>query len=161
MKDILAKRVASPERLDYADYLRSYRIPPERASELSLLQLLAYTGGKLTGDGFCFVPTFRSLTPPYDFVFEIAGFRHWKGMTINPITSLLDQDVSLIKEPENEQDADAIAIYYDHKKIGYVPRGLATDLGDGIMDEYHVAACVTKVNGTQERPKISVLVRVS
>lgn len=162
VEQLLAKRVASPERPDYAEYLLSYRLPPDRSKEISLLQLLAYTGGRLTGDGFCFVPCFKGLKAPFDFMIsEIAGFRHWEGMKVKPLTDLLNRDVRLVEEPDNEKDPDAIAIYLQNSKIGFVPRGMATELKGNVMGKHAVTATIAKLNGSSDRPKVSVLVQVS
>lgn len=158
VKDALAKRVASPERSDYADYLRSYRLPADRA--LSLMQLLAYTGGGLAGDGFSFAYTFDKTTPPFDFTFEIAGFRHNEGMKIAPITQLFNQPVMLVEEPTNPSDPMAVAVIYDGIKLGFVPKGLATAVKQAILKQYQVSAFITRINGTKDRPSIYVMVEV-
>lgn len=160
VKDILSKRVASPNRSDYLEYLRSYRLPPEKAENLSTMQILAYTRGELTGDGFSFFPDLENMTSPFDLVIEIAGFRHCDGMKISPIQSLMDQEVRFVPEPENEKDRDAIAIYRDKTKLGYVPRGYSQYFARHALKRYDIAANITKINGTLERPKISALVQV-
>lgn len=160
VKDILSKRVASPGRSDYPEYLRSYRIPPEQAGRLSTMQILAYTRGELTGDGFSFFPDLENMTPPFDLVIEIAGFRHCDGMEIHPIQSLLGKEVRFVPEPENDKDPDAIAIYTGETKLGYVPRGYSQYFAHHALGRYDIAASITKINGTLERPKISALVQV-
>lgn len=158
VKDALAKRVASPERSDYIEYLRSYRLPSDR--ELSLMQLLAYTGGGLAGDGFSFAYTFDKAVPPFDFTFEIAGFRHNEGMTIEPITQLSNQPIMMVEEPTNSSDPMAVAVMYGSIKLGFVPKGLAETVKNAILNRYHVAAFITRINGTKERPAIHVMVEV-
>lgn len=160
VQDILSKRIASPNRADYADYLRSYRVPPEKAASLSTMQILAYTRGELTGDGFSFFPDLENMQPPFDLVIEIAGFRHWGGMKIEPITNLMGKEVHFVQEPRNEQDQDAIAIYQDKTKLGYMPRGYNHYFAHHALGRYNIIASITKINGTIERPKISALVQV-
>ncbi len=158
VKDALAKRVASPERSDYADYLRFYRLPTDR--DLSLMQLLAYTGGGLAGDGFSFAYTFDKTTAPFDFTFEIAGFRHNEGMKVQPIMTLQTQPVTLVEEPSNLSDPMAVAVMYGDIKLGFVPKGLATAVKNAILHQHQVSAFITRINGTKERPSIHVMVEV-
>lgn len=160
VKDILSKRIASPSRADYADYLRSYRIPPEQAETLTTMQILAYTRGELTGDGFSFFPDLKNMQPPFDLMIEIAGFRHCDGMNIEPITSLMDQKVHFKHEPHNHQDQNAIAVYMDDTHLGYMPRGYNQFFAQTALSQYSCDAWITKINGTIERPKISFLVQV-
>lgn len=158
VKEALSKRVASPERPDYADYLRSYRLPTDR--KLSLLQLLAYTGGVLAGDGFSFSYTFDEAKPPFDFSFEIAGFRHNEGMAIQPIASLIGQPVALEEEPENPHDAKAVRVMLGDKKLGFLPKGMAEAVKKAILNHYVLWASVLRVNGTKDAPAVHVMVQV-
>lgn len=158
VKEALSKRVASPERPDYQDYLRSYRLPTDRS--LSLMQMLAYTGGVLAGDGFSFSYTFDKATPPFDFSFEIAGFRHNEGMAIQPILSLIGRAVTLEEEPENEYDSNAVRVMLDGAKLGFVPRGMADAVKAAILNRYSVSASVLRVNGTKDAPAVHVMVQV-
>lgn len=53
--------------------------------------------------------------------FYIAGFTHHDGLEV--IDELvLGADVELFIEPDNPYDAEAVAIYYRGKKLGYVPK---------------------------------------
>lgn len=54
--------------------------------------------------------------------FYVAGFQRYDGATV---LSKMEagSPVELILEPENPHDPDAIMIYFDGVKIGYVPRG--------------------------------------
>lgn len=160
IEHILSKRIASPSRADYADYLRSYRIPPEMAGELSTMQVLAYTGGELTGDGFVFFPDLENMQPPFDLVMVIAGFRHWDGMNIDPIMELMDKEVRFALEPNNAKDHFAIEVFTGETKLGYLPRGYNQYFAQHALDSYNITACITKINGTIERPKISVLAEI-
>ena len=52
--------------------------------------------------------------------YHIAGFQHWDGALalgkLKPGTEL-----HLAPEPENPHDPDAVAIYLEQVKLGYVP----------------------------------------
>lgn len=51
----------------------------------------------------------------------VAGFQHYKG---ERISHLLKEgtNIQLKREPENKYDSNAIALYCDDVKIGFVPR---------------------------------------
>ena len=157
--DVLSRRLPPSSRGDYKEYLKSHRIS-STATDITPLSLLAYTSGKLEGDGFSFVHTFEGAEAPFDFTFEIAGFRHHKGMDIEPITSLQDKVILLKTETDNQYDKDAIAVISeDDERLGYVPRGLNSVLKQ-LMVTYKVTAFITKINGTRQRPSILVYVEV-
>ncbi|MGX7205298.1 HIRAN domain-containing protein [Enterococcus pingfangensis] len=53
--------------------------------------------------------------------FHIAGFAYYEGIdVIEELT--LGKPVSLVAEPDNPYDPEAVAIYYQDQKIGYVPK---------------------------------------
>lgn len=154
----LEKRLPPASRADYRDYLYMFRIAPEAADNASVPALLAYTGGRLAGDGFSFAHTFENAGPPFDFTFEIAGFRHCDGMSLTP-QELNQATVSLHAEDDNPYDGQAVMVCYDHIKLGYVPNGMATTLRN-LLANYSLQAHITRINGTPERPKILVYVMV-
>ena len=52
---------------------------------------------------------------------HLAGFTYYDGLDV--IESLkLGTPVTLISEPENPHDADAVAIYFRETKLGYIPQ---------------------------------------
>ncbi len=55
--------------------------------------------------------------------FNLAGMRYWDGALV--LSELKPGvELQLVAEPDNPVDADAVAIYYSDKKIGYVPQAL-------------------------------------
>ena len=52
--------------------------------------------------------------------FHIAGFAHHDGLSVID-DLLLGTKVDLRCEPDNPHDPEAVAIYYDDIKIGYIP----------------------------------------
>jgi hypothetical protein len=155
---VLSTRLPPASRTDYDNYLLSYRISPQ-AEGISALSLLAYTTGKLAGDGFAFLHSFENTKPAFDFTFEIAGFRH-HGLKAFPTISILqDKEVSFAYEPFNAHDNEAMAITYQGKKLGYVPKGFTCVL-KGLIETYQISAFIERINGTPERPSILIFVEV-
>ena len=53
--------------------------------------------------------------------FNIAGFSHYDGIDV--INELgLGKNVTLAIEPDNPYDPEAVAILYEGKKLGYIPK---------------------------------------
>ena len=156
--DVLSTRLPPASRTDYDNYLLSYRISPQ-AEGISALSLLAYTTGKLAGDGFTFLHSFENTKPAFDFTFEIAGFRHHGLKEFPQISLLQEKEVSFAYEPSNPYDSDAIAITYQGKKLGYVPKGFTRVL-KGLIETYQLSAFIERINGTPERPSILIFVEV-
>lgn len=52
--------------------------------------------------------------------FHIRGFQHWDGALVLGQLKVGDA-VSLVAEPSNPHDPDAVAIYSGSSKLGYVP----------------------------------------
>ena len=71
---------------------------------------------------------------------HIAGFTYYDGLDV--IDRLkLGAPVSLVSEPDNPHDSDAVAIYFDGTKLGYVPKHKNSNVSNllyfghgGIMD---------------------------
>lgn len=63
------------------------------------------------------------------FNFQITGTKYVDPSALEIIKTLSKGDnLSLVAEPDNAYDSDAIAIYYDDDKLGYVPREVNQDM---------------------------------
>ncbi len=53
--------------------------------------------------------------------FNVAGMRYWDGALV---LSRLEpgKKLQLIAEPQNQYDPNAVAIYFNDSKIGYIPQ---------------------------------------
>lgn len=159
VQDTLAKRLPAKTRADYNDFLRSFCLDKAIVEDASLLALLGYTGGKLTGDGFSFAHTFENATAPFELTFEIAGFRHCDGMKqYEDVSLLLNTNVDLVPDNNCEHDPNAVQVIYHGVCLGYIPHGLAKTMRQ-IMAGFIFTAEIVRVNGTKERPRILVFVR--
>ena len=52
---------------------------------------------------------------------QVAGFQFHQGETAWP-SLFVGAPLELVREPSNPHDADAVAVYFKTKKLGYVPR---------------------------------------
>lgn len=51
----------------------------------------------------------------------LAGWDHWDGDSVFDRMQIGD-GLKLVREPNNEFDPNAIAVYYDDSKLGLIPR---------------------------------------
>lgn len=98
----------------------------------------------------------------YFMDFHIAGFAYYDGLDV--IDELkLGTPVTLVSEPDNPHDADAVAIYYKHKKLGYIPAGknqlFTTFLYFSHTDIFEARIQMAKMDNHPER-QFRVVVRV-
>ena len=65
--------------------------------------------------------SYKSYEPSRHLIsFHVAGFQHWDGATVLSKLSPGCQ-LDLVPEFDNPHDPEAIALYIDGVKIGYVP----------------------------------------
>lgn len=156
--DNFLRRLPPRSRRDFQSYLMSYSISPR--ARISDFALLGYTGAKLPSDGFSLVHPLDNAFPPFEYVMEIAGFRHYKGPKMElPMGTILDFE----KEPKNRYDPFAVKIYAGGVLIGYVPRGLSESFNVW-LDKYDVTASLFRISkeisGSIEKPKAVCFLRV-
>ena len=54
--------------------------------------------------------------------FDMAGFTYYEGVEVFEKLKV-GTKLKLVPEPENPYDAKAVALYFDTKKLGFIPRG--------------------------------------
>ncbi len=114
--EIFSQRLTRSERPDIDKYYAFWRIAPEYRNDK--LYLLAKTQGLLASDMFEFLADYNPVQG-LDFVSEVSSLSHSKLHS----DFLSNGDVlEYKKEPENEQDKYAIALYKGNQKIGYVKK---------------------------------------
>ena len=148
------KRLPPRSRPDFDKFLRNHCFSGD--ASVSDFALLGYTGAKLPSDRFALLLPIGDFRPPFEFVTEISGFRHWACLDDIQIGN----EVDFVPEPENEFDNNALAIYRDDKKIGYVNRILAPELAS-IVKMHGFTATIQRINGTEERPLVYLFVSIT
>lgn len=154
--DAFMRRLPPRNREDFNEYLATHRLPDNFL--YSNMALLAYTGGKLPGDGFEFCADFDEARPPFELVLEVAGFRHQSQVTVEDLT--LGEPVEFVSEPNNQFDQDAVAIHYNGQRIGYVGRAHTRAFHTWMERGYTINAVIERINGKPERPLIYLFVAV-
>ena len=156
-KDVLSafmRRLPPRSRPDFRQYLEGLRLTP--LASLSDFGLLAYSEAKLPSDGFSLVNTLEDAAVPSEFLLELAGYRH-----LEP--SLTERDigatVSLIPEPTNPYDPNAVTVQYGDKIIGYINRLQAPTVAQWIIND-QVSAVLERLNGRPDKPRAFIFLWV-
>ena len=94
--------------------------------------------------------------------FHIAGFTYYYGADVFEALKI-GTPLSLKAEPENPYDPEAVAIYYQEEKIGFVPRRenelLRKFLNLGYADMFEVKIIQISPDTHPER-QVRVVVRI-
>lgn len=79
--------------------------------------------GLLALGGIAVLPTniVKNYRKFYLLQFFVAGFRFYRGMQLLGQMNEGDQ-LELVREPDNEYDDCAVALYWNNEKIGFIPR---------------------------------------
>lgn len=153
------KRLPPRTRRDFGVFLNAIRIAERDRETISDFALLGYSGAKLPDDDFTIVHTFATAQPPFEFLLNVQGYRYYAPNF--PYDRLaIDMAADFEVEPENTQDPDAIRVTIEGSKVGYVSRGLATQLKQWMQQGLTITASLERINGTAERPSILLFVTV-
>jgi hypothetical protein len=154
VRDAFMRRLPPRSRSDFADYKAYFRLKPDR--QISDLAMLGYTEAKLANDGFSVVNPLECAGDRFDLMIEIAGYRYY--MQEHPPLHVGDT-VTFRAEPTNEHDPNAVLIRGEDHRIGYVNRLQAPVFLDW-LDSRSINAVVERINGSQDRPRVFLFVRV-
>jgi hypothetical protein len=157
---IFMRRLPPRSRKDFHIFLDSIRIKPDTV--ISDFALLGYSGGKLPDDDFFFVHPFENIDENFELLTMIQGFRHQddavKMIENNVLT--IQSEVKLRCEPDNKVDPQAIAIYVENTKLGYIGRGLLSSFHSWINDNRIKSAFIERINGSTDHRKVYIFVSV-
>jgi hypothetical protein len=123
---------------------------------LSDFALLGLTEAKLPNDGFSIVDPLHGYNPPIDLLCEVAGYRYYAGDLQEP---QIGAPISIIPEPDNEHDQNAVKFVIGGMKVGNVNR-LQTATFRRWISTTTLDATVEKVNGTVDRPRLYIMTKV-
>jgi hypothetical protein len=157
---IFMRRLPPRSRKDFHIFLDSIRIKSDTA--ISDFALLGYSGGKLPDDDFFFIHPFEDADDKFELLTMIQGLRRYpsavKLIEDNLLTT--DSDVKFIREPENKFDPQAIAIYFENTKLGYIGRGLLSSFHSWLGDNRIKVAFIERINGSIDHRKVYIFVKV-
>lgn len=150
----IMRRLPPRKRSDFGMFLEHFGLT--QATALSDAALAAYTGAKVPSDGFSIAGEYDANLAIGDLVLEVAGTRH--QMPADCKLTVGDR-IEFEREPHNEQDPKAIAMYAQGCRIGYVNR-LQADIFGYWLAHRHLDASVQRVNGKPGEPRVFAFIRV-
>lgn len=153
------RRIPPRSRDDFPAYLAQLRLPNN--VKISDFALLGYSGARLPTDGFSVIHTFENYDGPFEFVTEVAGFRHQAPEAgLNVADLVVGESITLVAEPTNPVDPLAVQVLLRGKRIGYMPRGMQQHVL-GWLGRKNVEATIDRLNGRPERPSVYLFVKIS
>ena len=148
------RRVASPTRRDFPAYLQTFRMRPREG--LSGFALLGLTGAALPSDGFSLVDPLDPDVPAQDVLLEVTG-HHYHAHPSRRLT--VGTRLNLVAEPDNAADSSAVQVHAAGAVVGYVNRLQSASVSRWLVSR-SVSAWVSRVNGSEERPKAYMMLQV-
>lgn len=146
------KRLPPRSRRDFSKYLINHYLPVDFNGDD--FDLIAHTGIQLPSDGFNLIPNLEEAEIPFEYLMEVAGTRY--HLDFEQTSQLqLGSKVDLRCENENEFDCNAVAMFVNQTKIGYVNKFFCKTIRK--LMERDLGCCIAKVSGTIERPLIYVM----
>lgn len=158
---VLMRRLPPKNREDFSDLMARFglRYDPQHPS-CSDLSLLAYTGARLTSDGFSVSESFHGFEAPFTYIFDVAGYRRYREKNLDLDNS---DTVYLERERDNPQDPNAVRFVRVPEdrdtRVGYVNRLQAEAVGRWV-DKCEISASVFRINGRSEYPRLFVWTEV-
>ena len=153
---LFVKRCPPRNRQGFQEYLKDFglNLTQEKASSLSDMALLAYTGGMLPTDSFSFLNTFEGVDSAFQFIMRVAGTQyHTEGIEVG-------SSLKIEFEPANQIDSNAILFKYQNQNAGYVPRPLQNSFKTWLLENRVDSSIVFKWNGTPEHPVLYAYISI-
>lgn len=155
--EAFTRRLPPRSRRDFSRFLELRGIKAD--AQISDFALLGYTGAKLPDDGFELIHPFDSVEKPFEFIIEVAGFRHVTEVTIESIP--IGQAVRFVPEPTNKYDPKAILVKMNDKKLGYVDRGRLELFHRHLSNGDKIQGEIVRKNGTADRPLVYIYTSIN
>ncbi len=158
--DYFMSRVTRRTRNDFGIYLKSLGLDPADQSNISDFALLGYGEGRLPSDGYQVINDYAEASPPLEFSTEIAGLSYGDySQRLDEV--VLGQDVSLVREPDNPADDNAVQLMLSDRKLGYVNRVQAPSVTKWIREGFDVRGTIFRRNGLPTAPRIFLFLEIS
>lgn len=143
-----SSRLPDRKRKDIKRILAKYNL-----DEFDAYMLLKRSGARLPIDNLEFIDPILDIGNTFSRIFFMAGTRHYVGCNGEDCEKSLDlkkgESVLLKREPENEKDSNAIAVYKDNnQKIGYIPRYYSEAISNMLLNNRAIECKVYDVNKT-------------
>lgn len=154
VESALLRRLPPRNRSDFGEYIERFLLRPTIC--FSDLALLGRTEATLPSDGFSLIDPLDSSKSRCDLLLEVAGFRYYsKSVALSK-----SMPVEIVADPTNLFDSNAVEFRVAGQKFGNVNRLQAEAFGQWLRNA-HVEGWLERLNGSTERPRAFVFVRVT
>ncbi|OUR80636.1 hypothetical protein A9Q83_00505 [Alphaproteobacteria bacterium 46_93_T64] len=152
---IFMRRLPPIGRADFQRFKETFGLASN--AELTSLSLLAYTGARMTSDSFGVAETFDGFDGPFDYIFDIAGYRRY---TKNSAGMAVGDAVQLVQETDNPRDQNAVKVLNGNGDcLGYINRAQSEAIAHRLLS-CSVNAQIFRFNGRQDYPKLFIYSRI-
>ena len=151
----LMRRLPPRSRDDFENYTAHIGI--RHGAEISDFALLGRTEARLPNDGFSLVDPLIDATLPCDLFIQVAGYRYHAAGIVPSLK--VGDSITFREENDNRHDPNAVEVMTRGGKVGYINR-LQTGALHRWLKADRVVASVERMNGTPERPRVLIFVRV-
>ena len=150
---LLQRRVPPPNRPDFAEYLARFGL--NIADNLNPLSVLAYTGARQIGNPFSIAETFEGFDAPFQYIFDLAGRRHYAPETSN---AKQGDEVFFDAETDNQHDPLAVCLKdANGQRLGYINRCQVKKVQPWARANKITNARIHRVNGRRDYPRLFVM----
>lgn len=149
---VFAERIIGAHRIDKPDKLKSLGLE----STASDIEILSRSEGVRPVDAIRLTELVDISSGVIDLYFFVHGVRYQQDFESVLATLHTGSPLSLIPEPGNKADANAILVKTEGRPIGYVPHALSHLLSSG----HELSANVVRVNSPQVGANLRLLVHV-
>ena len=143
-KDVLntfTRRLVNPARSDYDKFLKYWCAENYKDN---LFAILGLTGAKLQTDNFEFIAPHYEV--PAVFRTEIAGLHHTDNALLDELKTVeAYENITLIAEPENKYDSNAVKVLYSGKDLGYIKVIHSDCVFKALQNNLRVNAIIKKI----------------
>ncbi len=144
-------RLPDPKRKDIGVILKKYNL-----TEYDSFELLSRSEGRSPSDRLEFISEIDLSQPFVSKEFFIAGVSHGEFCTHTECikdVQCLDGIISLLPEPNNPYDSNAVRIMVDGKKLGYIPLYHSKAVSTAINSNMSINCKIVEINFTNSESK--------
>ena len=150
---LLQRRVPSPNRPDYEEYLARFGL--HKKDSLTLLSVLACTGARQIGNPFSIAETFEGFDEPFQYIFDVSRRQHYAPQTPNAEQG---DEVFFDTEPDNKYDPLAVCLKdANGQTLGYINRCQVKKVQPWANANKITNARIHHVNGRRDYPRLFVM----
>lgn len=150
------RRTPPRSRSDFEEYLRGFRVKSDTV--ISDFALLGLTEARLPSDGFSLIDALDCSVEKCELFLEVAGYRYYSDS--GEFSAFVGKMVDLEPEEKNPQDPNAVVIRAGGLTIGYINRLQASSFKCWLRHK-RVSGVLEKLNGSADKPRAFIFVRVS